>query len=243
MNQPKVLSIAGFDSSAGAGILSDIKVFKHFNVYGFGVISAITIQNEYEIRNIHWLTQEEIKSQLEVVFEVHSISAVKIGIIQNIDVLSWLIKLLRSYSSSLKIVWDPILKSSSGFPFWNNGASQKLFEIMNLIDLITPNRQEFDKLLGNDFPPSQISNRPVILLKSAIETEEMIIDNLFWKGETLSLKANKMKGFDKHGTGCILSSGLAAGLALVLGIKQSYYNAKKLLSQYRSSSESLLGII
>ncbi|MDR6300973.1 hydroxymethylpyrimidine/phosphomethylpyrimidine kinase [Mesonia maritima] len=243
MKQPKVLSIAGFDSSAGAGTLADIKVFQHFNVYGFGVISAITIQNEYEIRNIHWLTQEEIKSQLEVVFDVHSISVVKIGIIQNIDMLSWLIKLLRSYNPSLKIVWDPILKSSSGFRFWDNGASHKLFEIMKLIDLITPNREEFNELWGNDFSPSQISHRPVILLKSAIETEEMIIDHLFWKGETLSLRAKKIKGFDKHGTGCVLSSGITAGLALGLDVKQAYHRAKKLLSQYRSSSESLLGII
>lgn len=240
MKQPKVLSIAGFDPSAGAGTLADIKVFQHFNVYGFGVISAITIQNEYEIRNIHWLTQEEIKSQLEVVFDVHSISVVKIGIIQNMDMLSWLIRLLRSYNHSLKIVWDPILKSSSGFQFWNSGSPKELFKIMDHIDLITPNRQEFDELWGKDFYPS---SKTTILQKSAIETEDSVIDHLFWKGETHSLKAKKGNGFDKHGTGCVLSSGMAAGLALGLDMKQAYCNTKELLSQYMSSSESLLGVI
>ncbi|GLB54094.1 hydroxymethylpyrimidine/phosphomethylpyrimidine kinase [Neptunitalea chrysea] len=242
MKQPKVLSIAGFDPSAGAGILADIKVFQHFNVYGFGVMSALTIQNESEIRGIRWSTQKEIKNQVEVIFELHTIAVVKIGITKDLDTLCWLVTLLKSYKQNLKIVWDPVLKSSGGFIFWNRFNSKKLFETIHLIDLITPNKEEYAELWGFDFPLCQMPDKTTILQKSVSENEEYIIDHLWWNQNIHHLESRKLTGFGKHGTGCILSSGIAAGLALGLNMKQAYYKSKELLNQYMLSSESLLGI-
>tara|TARA_R110002049_G_scaffold47793_8_gene138030 strand:- start:2196 stop:2927 length:732 start_codon:yes stop_codon:yes gene_type:complete len=242
MKQPKVLSIAGFDPSAGAGILADIKVFQHFNVYGFGVMSALTIQNESEIRGIRWSTQKEIKDQIEVIFSLHTITAVKIGILKDSDTLKWLVKLLRGYDQDVKIVWDPILKSSSGFNFWNDIDPKQLLSTIELIDLITPNKEEYSKLWGSDFPFTEFNDRTAVLQKSVSENEEYVIDYLWWNQNVHHLESRRFTGFDKHGTGCILSSGIAAGLALGLNMKQAYYKSKELLNHYMLSSASLLGI-
>ncbi|WP_147679078.1 hydroxymethylpyrimidine/phosphomethylpyrimidine kinase [Algibacter pacificus] len=241
MKQPKVLSIAGFDSSAGAGILADIKVFQHFNVYGFGVISALTIQNESEIRGIRWSTEKEIKDQIDVIFSFHTITAVKIGILKDSDTLKWLVKLLRDYDQDLKIVWDPIFKSSSGFNFWNEIDPKQLLNTIELIDLITPNKEEYSKLWNND-AIHKFNGHTSVLQKSVSENEEFVIDYLWWNQNVHHLKSRRFTGFDKHGTGCILSSGITAGLALGLNMKQAYYKSKELLNHYILSSESLLGI-
>ncbi|WP_347374047.1 hydroxymethylpyrimidine/phosphomethylpyrimidine kinase [Aequorivita sp. Q41] len=242
MKQPKVLSIAGFDPSAGAGILADIKVFQHFNVYGFGVMTALTIQNESEIRGIRWSTHKEIKEQIDVIFSLHTISAVKIGIVKDSETLKWLVKLLRGYSKDLKIVWDPILKSSSGFNFWKDFDQKQVLRTMALIDLITPNKEEYSKLWGANFPYTKFNDHTAILQKSVSENEASVIDHLWWHQHIHQLKSRKFTGFDKHGTGCILSSGITAGLALGFNMKQAYDKSKELLNQYMLSSESLLGI-
>lgn len=242
MKQPKVLSIAGFDPSAGAGILADIKVFQHFNVYGFGVMSALTIQNESEIRGIRWSTQKEIKDQIDVIFSLHTITTVKIGILKDSDTLKWLVKLLREYDHNLKIVWDPIFKSSSGFDFWNDVNPKQLFSTIELIDLITPNKEEYSKLWGADFSFHKFNGHTAVLRKSVSENEEYVIDYLWWNQHIHYLESRRLTGLDKHGTGCILSAGITAGLALGLNMKQAYCKSKELLNQYMLSSESLLGI-
>ncbi|WP_299671363.1 hydroxymethylpyrimidine/phosphomethylpyrimidine kinase [uncultured Polaribacter sp.] len=242
MKQPKVLSIAGFDPSAGAGILADIKTFKHFNVYGFGILSAITAQNETEITEVKWISRMEIKKQVDILFKKHKISVAKIGIIQNLETLIWLIDLLRFYNPHIKVLWDPIIKSTSGFNFWKNNDTYSLNKVINCIDIVTPNQYEYISLWGKNHSLDTFPNSISVLYKSAIKNSRSVIDILWWKKQKFIFKQTRLNGLDKHGTGCILSAGIAANLTIGLELDEAYKKAKEHLIEYMQSSNSLLGI-
>src|ERR1043166_3254674 len=114
-SRPYTLSIAGFDPSGGAGILADVKTFEASKIYGMGVITANTFQDENAFEHVDWIPIEEIKKQVEVVLKNHKIEFAKIGLVENFENLYALVSFLRTKIPGL--VWDPILKSSSGYDF------------------------------------------------------------------------------------------------------------------------------
>ena len=140
--KPYALSIAGFDPSAGAGILADIKTFQANHVYGFGVCSAITFQNDKEFENVKWMEVENIIKQIDVLFNRFKINWVKIGLIENVVVLKKTVEYLLMRNPDLKIIWDPILKASSGFVFHEKIDGDELINVCRNIFLITPNTEE-----------------------------------------------------------------------------------------------------
>jgi hydroxymethylpyrimidine/phosphomethylpyrimidine kinase len=133
-----VLTIAGYDPSAGAGVLADIKAFEHCKVYGQAVCTALTLQNEELFSKPGWLSWEQIKLQLEVLSRVRNFCYIKIGLVENPQTLEKILKWLHKKYPGAFILWDPILKASSGFKFHKQNAItwQKLFTYVNLI---TPN--------------------------------------------------------------------------------------------------------
>ena len=145
-NKPYVLSIAGLDPSAGAGVLADIKTMEQCGVYGLGVATAITYQNEDEFDGLKWLSFEEIEKQLTPLLRKYTIKIVKIGLIENLDVLEKTISLLTTHYSLLNVVWDPILSASAGFTFHDGLNKESLKKVLDLVYLITPNQPEYDKL-------------------------------------------------------------------------------------------------
>src|ERR1700757_2780075 len=112
-----VLSIAGFDPSGGAGILADIKTFEGNKVYGLGVISANTFQNDKEFKKVDWIPVEKIIEQIDILKTRFEFEYVKIGLIENLEVLNVIISHLTSHIPHLNIIWDPILKASAGYEF------------------------------------------------------------------------------------------------------------------------------
>ena len=117
--RPYVLSIAGFDPSGGAGVLADVKTFEANKVYGFGVMSALTFQNDSEFEKVEWIPLEKIMEQISVLQKRFQFEYIKIGLIENLEVLNQLILNLKSNISNPKIIWDPILKATAGFDFHN----------------------------------------------------------------------------------------------------------------------------
>ena len=113
----EVMSIAGFDQSSGAGVTADIKTFESCRVYGLGVSSAITFQNQNEYLGTKWMTPGEIIRQCEVLFREFSPSFVKIGLIESFDALDRIVTYLTTALPKVKIIWDPILRASAGFQF------------------------------------------------------------------------------------------------------------------------------
>lgn len=245
--KPYVLSIAGFDPSAGAGILSDIKTFEQNNVYGLGVISANTIQNDSEYLSTHWIDLETILEQLEVLFKKYSIDYVKIGLIENLKSLNDIIELLKTNNPEIKIIWDPILKATAGKVFHSSINDSLLSEILSKVYLVTPNLEEIKKLFQNelikDLQLKEIVEKYQfnLLLKGGHSGEKIITDKLFTKNDITEFFGEKFSGYSKHGTGCVLSSAITASLASGNSLADSCKAAKQYVEKFIISNETNLG--
>jgi hydroxymethylpyrimidine/phosphomethylpyrimidine kinase len=230
-----VISIAGFDGSAGAGILADIKTFQQCGVDGMGVLSALTVQNETEVRRVSWIEVSEIIEQLKVLSKNYNIKVCKIGIIQNLDVLEIVLNYLRELSPTPFIIWDPILKSSSGFIFHNEIILND--KIISQIDLITPNYIEAQALtaLEAEHGAEKLSRFCSVVLKGGHSSSLSSNDVLFIKGERYQISGARYPN-SKHGTGCVFSASLAAAYYLNPDLFRACQFAKDFTRKYLLSS-------
>ena len=148
-NRPFVLTIAGFDPSAGAGILADIKTFEQLKTYGIAIPTAYTIQTENQFVEMEWVTIEKVVFQIELFLKAYKIKAIKIGIVSCLSDLKFIIQKIRSIDSKVPIIWDTVLKSTTEFSFLEIENQQDLEFILQAIQLITPNQDEVLKLIPN----------------------------------------------------------------------------------------------
>ncbi len=238
-----VLTIAGFDPSGGAGILADIKTIEANEVYGIAAVSALTYQNDVEFNDIEWIPEIRIKRQIEIVSKRYNFDFVKIGLIENFEILNNIITFLKSINEKVKIIWDPILKASAGFEFHKNIDGKKIMEICSEIYMITPNYEEFMKMFpsGNyQENARELSKNCIVYLKSVIDKER--INDLLFHNQIISIfETELIKGFEKHGSGCVLSSAITANLAKDLSLNESCRMAKKYIAFFLKSNENLSG--
>ena len=232
--RPYCLSIAGFDPSAGAGVLADIKAFEQLGTYGLGVVSAITYQNENTFDGLKWMDFAEVKKQIAPLLNF-SVKTVKIGLIKNPEILARLVDFLTDTYKDVFVIWDPVLKASTGFCFHEEIKLSESF--LNKFDLITPNFEEYKKLGFVEF-----KNDCAVLLKGGHRNEEKGTDTLFLDGMEYKIHgeefANKK---DKHGTGCVLSSAIAAYVSLGYDIIEACKKAKKYVEGFILSNAGKLG--
>ena len=214
----EVLSIAGFDQSSGAGVTADIKTFESCRVYGLGISSAITFQNQNTYLGTKWLTPEDIIRQCDVLFREFNPAYVKIGLIESFNTLEKIVKYLRATLPKVKIIWDPILKASAGFQFHDGENFEQLQDILRHIYLITPNTNELKTLFGNH--PNTANLQALartlhlnILWKGGHNDGALATDRLITPDNTYSFSVARAK-HGKHGTGCVLSSAIASYLTL-----------------------------
>lgn len=243
-NRPFVLTIAGLDPSGGAGILADIKTFEQHKVSGFAIATANTIQTENEFHKIEWININFVIRSIEVLFQNYKISAVKIGIVPSLSYLNRTLSTIKLISPDTKIVWDPVLKSTTEFDFLNIEDRSDLIQILSKIDLITPNYLEIEQLLpgfvkDNLWIENEIST--AILLKGGHNLNAVGKDQLFMKNKIIDLLPNEKKCSEKHGSGCVLSSAIASNLALNQTIAEACKNAKIYIENYLSSTPTLIG--
>ncbi|WP_343696672.1 hydroxymethylpyrimidine/phosphomethylpyrimidine kinase [Flavobacterium sp.] len=239
-NRPFVLTIAGLDPSGGAGILSDIKTFEQHKVTGFAISTANTIQTENQFYEIQWTDLSFVIRSIETLFLNYKISAIKIGIVSSLHDLNRIISTIKLLSPSTKIVWDPVLKSTTQFDFLNIETHSDLNKILPKIDLITPNYHEAE-ILFPGFISKENEFSTNILLKGGHNEKALGTDRLFLKNEILELLPSDKKCFEKHGSGCVLSSAIASNLALNQTIKEACKNAKTYIENYLSSTSTLIG--
>ncbi|MBN4051375.1 hydroxymethylpyrimidine/phosphomethylpyrimidine kinase [bacterium AH-315-M05] len=243
MNKPTVLSIAGFDPSAGAGILADIKTFEAHQVYSFGVCSAITFQNDNEFENVAWIEVENIIKQIEVLFKRFKINWVKIGLIENVDVLKRIVAYLVMQNPDVRIIWDPILKASSGFVFHEKIDGNKLIDVCRDVFLITPNMEEIATLfpgMNKEKAGKELSRHCAVLLKGGHRTDGNPVDLLFYDDKQESFDGVRIDN-DKHGTGCVLSAAILANLAMGKNLRDACWKAKQYINKFLESNSTLLG--
>ena len=244
-NRPIVLSIAGFDPSGGAGVLTDVKTFEQHQVYGLAIITGNTIQTENEFIKMEWITIDFVLESMTILFNKYEIKAVKIGIVPTLEYLEQIVFQIKKLSQKAKIIWDTVLRSSTDFNFMDIENQIKLISILNQMDLITPNYKEILQLstkgINAETIAKNISQHCAILLKGGHNSEALGTDFLFLKDEIFTLLPETKNIFSKHGSGCVLSSAITANLALGFDIKSSCKKAKMYIEKFLNSNNTLLG--
>ncbi|MCC9063104.1 hydroxymethylpyrimidine/phosphomethylpyrimidine kinase [Flavobacterium piscisymbiosum] len=243
-NRPIVLSIAGFDPIGGAGVLADIKTFEQHQVTGFAITTANTIQTENEFFEIEWTDLSFVIRSIETLFKSYNIQSVKIGIVPSLDYLNQILSVIKALSPTTQIVWDPVLKSTTDFNFTTIENQLELNKMLSKIDLITPNYNEAE-ILFPGFISNQLSLKNEIstsvLLKGGHNPIEIGTDRLFLKDEIIDFLPSNKKCFEKHGSGCVLSSAIASNLALNQTLTEACKNAKTYIEKFLSSNSTLIG--
>ncbi|WP_106790937.1 hydroxymethylpyrimidine/phosphomethylpyrimidine kinase [Aquimarina sp. Aq78] len=253
VKRPYILTIAGFDPSNGAGLTADIKTIEALKGYGLSVCTANTIQNDVEFKTCYWTDIDVIKSQVEILFDRFAIAYVKIGIVQSWKILNTIIDVLLEKNNAIKIVLDPVLKSSSDFDFHSsNGNSddqdniEKQFEaILGKIYLLTPNYDEIEKLYSSktiEETIADISSKTNLFLKGGHRKEAVGKDELFTtSGKNFMFNPKRQNVSEKHGSGCVLSSAITTYLALGFPLIKACYRGKRYTEKVLNSNGSLLG--
>jgi hydroxymethylpyrimidine/phosphomethylpyrimidine kinase len=240
-NRSFVLTIAGFDPSGGAGILTDVKTFEQHCVAGFAIMTANTIQTEKKIYDIQWTSIDFVLHSIQVLFQNYDIKVVKIGIVPSLYYLKQIIVLLKILSPKIKIVWDTVLRSTSEFDFLILEHQKTLYEVLEKVDLITPNYEEVQKLYQQGIDLESLSQYCAILLKGGHNPDEIGVDHLHTKNGIFKLLPKGGQYYPKHGSGCVLSSAIAANIALGEDLKTACINAKNYIEKYLNSNPSLIG--
>lgn len=243
--RPIVLSIAGFDPTGGAGVLADVKTCEQHQCLGMAVLTANTNQTETTFLSVDWFDKQTIIGQLQPILSTYTISAVKIGIVENLDTLLELVTSVKRAAPSASIVWDPVLSASSGFELHTSWNEEMLNQVLGMIDLITPNVYEVRKITQTEdeiegaFRLAQFTH---VLLKGGHSTVRLGVDLLFEGGipREIPSKSDSSKLVSKHGSGCILSAAIASNLALGKTLLEACQEAKQYVEKRLSSNEHLL---
>jgi len=244
-DRPFVLSIAGLDPSAGAGLLSDVKCFEQHRVYGFGVCTALTQQSDDEFLHLQWLDAKEIIDQLQPLCSKFPVKAAKIGLIKDLDTLLSVLRYLRIKHPAIKIVLDPILKASAGFTFHNHTDDpERLIKALKSLNLITPNYDEllqYSRMRDIEVFCRRYASFTPILLKGGHHPELKGTDQLFVRNGHHEIPPGVSNVHQKHGSGCVLSAAITANLALGHDLLNSCRKAKVYTEHFLNSNTSLLG--
>jgi hydroxymethylpyrimidine/phosphomethylpyrimidine kinase len=243
-NRPFVLTIAGFDPSAGAGILADIKTFEQLKTYGIAIPTAYTIQTENQFVELEWVTIEKVVFQIELFLKAYKIKAIKIGIVSCLSDLKFIIQKIRSIDSKVPIIWDTVLKSTTEFSFLEIENQQDLEFILQAIQLITPNQDEVLKLIPNAISVEEnlnyLRNYTTVLWKGGHKKETKGTDILLNKNTEISIPPTLDNCSEKHGSGCVLSSAITAYLSLGENLEEACRKAKLYTEKILQSNLSKL---
>lgn len=244
----KVLSVAGSDSSGGAGIQADIKTISAFNLYAETAITALTAQNTMGVADILGTPADFLGKQLAAVFEDIFPDAVKIGMIYSAENAAVIADALEKYGAR-NVVTDTVMISTSGRRLLSEEAEKILTErIFPLSDLITPNLPEAEALTGISVKTPDDMKKAAELLSEKVRggvlvkgghLEGKAADLLYYGGKFTFFEKDRIISSNTHGTGCTLSSAIACGLAQGHSMEQSVENAKAYITRAISAGLDL----
>ncbi len=239
MKLKTALTIAGSDSSGGAGIQADLKTMTMHGVYGMSVITALTAQNTTGVQAIQESTPEFLKQQIDAVFEDIYPDAVKIGMVSSSELIHVIADRLRFYEAG-NVVVDPVMVSTSGSSLMKTDAVQTLIaELLPLAAVVTPNIPEAQVLSGITIEGKEDmlaaakcigeSYHCAVLLKGGHSIHNAN-DLLYADGEFIWFEGRRIDNPNTHGTGCTLSSAIASNLAKGYTLTESVRSAKGYIS-------------
>jgi len=238
---PIALTIAGSDSSGGAGIQADLKTFAAFGVFGASVITALTAQNTIGVSGIHQVPAAFVTAQIDAVFSDLEVKAVKIGMVAELAVIDAIAAGLAQWSPK-QVVLDPVMVATSGDRLLATEAVDALrTKLIPCASLLTPNLPEAAVLLDEPTASSESAIESqgkrllamgcqAVLIKGGHGQGAESIDYLVSSGGSITLAAPRIATQSTHGTGCSLSSAIAAGLAKGEDMETAVRNAKAWIS-------------
>jgi len=237
---PRILSIAGSDSSGGAGIQADIKTITMLGGYAMTAITAVTAQNSVGLQAIAPLGAEVVATQIRSCIEDIGVDAIKIGMLHDVDIITQVAQVLEPLDREIPVILDPVMVATSGAALIAPDASEALQDrLFPLASLLTPNLPELGYLLGVELTDSSqmaeaaeqlaIRTGSAVLAKGGHTSDERIIDILFAPGErAVQFNHARINTPHTHGTGCTLSSAIAT----LLGHGQPLEHAVRLARQF-----------
>jgi hydroxymethylpyrimidine/phosphomethylpyrimidine kinase len=253
---PVVLTIAGSDSSAGAGVQADLKTFSALGVYGLTAVTCVVAEIPGKVFRIEPVSTDLVREQIAVLCRNFPIAAAKTGLLYTTEIVETVARtiadLFTNSSKRFPLVIDPVITATSGDRLLEPGAIElyksKLFP---LATLITPNIDEAAKLLGQEIQDRQSMEKAAralarkyrvsILIKGGHLAGSSAIDLLFSGGKITEFAAPFVRGVATHGTGCTYSAAITAGLASGLSLEKAIGRAKKFVTasiaqHFRSTS-------
>lgn len=245
-SKPTILTIAGSDTSAGAGLQADLKTIHALDGYALTVPTAITAQNSQGVHAVYPLPAEQVAEQLHILFDDYEINAVKIGMLGNLAILETVTQILKQrLDDNTTLIVDPIFISSSGKTLLEEGARDYfLSELLPLADVITPNLHEVNYLLSREYSGQeneineiaeqfQKLNTKSLVVKGGHSQQRDAVDYLIsFHEDEIAIEPVSTPRIDceySHGTGCTYASAIATELAKGTPMSQAMTFAKDYL--------------
>jgi hydroxymethylpyrimidine/phosphomethylpyrimidine kinase len=237
---PVALSIAGSDSSAGAGIQADLKTFSALGVYGLSAVTCIVAETPGCVSTIEPVSAALVRDQIDVVLRSFPVAAIKTGLLFSAEIITAIARVLREHRAR-PLVIDPVMVATSGDPLLQDNAVEAYErELFPLAALLTPNLGEATRLTGRaigDLGAMYDAGRILankygvpILLKGGHLSGDQAIDLLFRGENAIEFSAPFSRGVATHGTGCTYSAAITASLAAGLELVEAVRRAKSFVS-------------
>jgi hydroxymethylpyrimidine kinase/phosphomethylpyrimidine kinase len=233
-----VLSVAGSDPSGGAGIQADLKTFEAIGVEGGAIPVALTVQNSRGVARVEAVSASLVAEQLDAILSDIDVRAVKIGMLANAQIVHAVADALRRHKPPF-VVLDPVIRSTSGVALLDDDGVRAIGELLELMTLVTPNAAEAGVLAGTMAPISSAEARAaaaailsrgvanVLVTGGHIGTGDQVIDVLVGKQGEALFSSPRVPVTRTHGTGCRLSSAIAALVALGAPLREACAKAQR----------------
>ena len=244
------VTIAGSDSGGGAGVQADLKTFSALGVYGASVVTALTAQNTLGVTAVHDVPGDFVRAQMDAVFSDLDVSAVKIGMLSQPAIIEAVAAGLEAHSGP-PIVLDPVMVAASGDPLIADAAVSTLADtLIPLADLITPNLHEAARLLKTEVATEKTAMEAQAENMISIGARSVLIKGGHGEGGTSDdflltdsggrwFSGPRIATQNTHGTGCTLSSAIAAGLANGSSLSEAVGAAKAYISAAIAAADQL----
>ncbi|AMJ67922.1 hydroxymethylpyrimidine/phosphomethylpyrimidine kinase [Hymenobacter sp. PAMC 26628] len=243
--RPYVLTIAGFDPSAGAGVLADVKTLEASSVYGLAVCTALTVQTDAVFERVRWVPLADVQDQIRPLLARFEVGFVKeVGLIEGLLLLLELLQWLRAQNPHIQVIWDPVLQATAGYKFHPQPDPQLLQATCQELALIAPNRPEALRLCPaatTEAAAETLAAQCPVLLKGGHAAGALATDVLLAAGQRHAFGAPRLPHGAKHGSGCVLSAAVLARLALGDDLPAACRAGKAYTTRFLASNDTLLG--
>jgi len=238
---PVVMAVGGFDPSAGAGVLADIKTIAAMGCYGVAAVTSLTVQNTVGVYGAYHQTAETVGSQMQVLLDDFDIPAVKTGMLPSIEIISEVARRLQA-AIPRAIVVDPVFRSSTGFDLATSGLQAMVDYLFPLATLVTPNIAEAQLITGIAINDPEAMRRSAmrilelgpaaVLLKGGdLKLPGIALDVLVDRNGLVEIAGPRLESRNTHGTGCTLASAIAAQLARASDLEKAVRTAKSYVAE------------